>query len=58
MPQESYEKFVQYHEQGELLPPEKPGRSLALLSLYAPAAWSGEFLAWDAARVQQLEESR
>jgi NAD(P)-dependent dehydrogenase (short-subunit alcohol dehydrogenase family) len=53
---ESHEKFVQYHEQGQLLPPEKPGRALALLALYAPHEWSGEFIAWDAPRVERLTE--
>ena len=57
MPAESYQRFVTYHEQGELLPPEKPGRALALLALYAPHEWSGEFLEWDEERVQRLEET-
>jgi hypothetical protein len=37
-----------------LLPPEKPARSLAVLALHAPDAWSGEFIAWDDRRVLDL----
>lgn len=42
MPAERYQRFVDYHERGELLPPEKPGRALAALALHAPPEWSGE----------------
>jgi hypothetical protein len=31
-----------------------PGRALAVLALQAPRAWSGDFVAWDEARVQTL----
>ena len=54
MPEEVYERFVRYHEEGELLPPALPGRALAVLALYAPPSWSGEVLAWDADEVQAL----
>lgn len=54
MPAESHRRFRQYHEKGELLPPEAPGRALAALALAAPHAWSGEFIAWDDERVQAL----
>ena len=54
MPPEVYQRFVTYHEQGQLLPPELPGRALAVLALHAPRAWSGEFLSWDEERVQNL----
>lgn len=54
MPAERHRRFVQYHQQGELLPPEKPGRALATLALYAPPAWSGEFLQWDEPKVAAL----
>jgi NAD(P)-dependent dehydrogenase (short-subunit alcohol dehydrogenase family) len=47
-------RFVRYHETGELLPPERPGRALAALALFAPAEWGGEFMRWDDERVQQL----
>ncbi len=49
-----HQRFLDYHEQGELQPPEMPGRALAALALRAPHEWSGEFLAWDEERVQQL----
>jgi NAD(P)-dependent dehydrogenase (short-subunit alcohol dehydrogenase family) len=54
MPAGDHQRFVGYHEGGELLPPERPGRALAALALFAPVAWSGEFLAWDEERVEAL----
>ena len=54
MPESAHARFVAYHEQGELLPPEVPGMALAILALYAPPEWSGEFIAWDEERVQAL----
>jgi len=54
MPADSHRRFVAYHEEGELLPPEVPGRVLAVLALHAPAGWSGEFLSWDDEPVQAL----
>jgi NAD(P)-dependent dehydrogenase (short-subunit alcohol dehydrogenase family) len=54
MPAERHQRFVRLHEQGELLPPELPGRALAVLALYAPPAWSGEFLQWDEEKVAAL----
>jgi NAD(P)-dependent dehydrogenase (short-subunit alcohol dehydrogenase family) len=54
MPEEEYGRFVRYYEQGELLPPEVPGCALAVLALFAPHEWSGEFIAWDEERVQSL----
>ena len=54
MPSESYQKFRHYHETGDLLPPDVPGRALAVLALHAPHDWSGDFVAWDEERVQTL----
>lgn len=54
MPESEHARFVNYHEQGELLPPHLPGRALAVLALYAPHEWSGEFLSWDDDKVQAL----
>jgi NAD(P)-dependent dehydrogenase (short-subunit alcohol dehydrogenase family) len=54
MPAEVYDRFVRFYEEGELLLPEIPGRTLAILALYAPVDWSGEFLSWDEERVQEL----
>ncbi|MGD8624131.1 MAG: SDR family NAD(P)-dependent oxidoreductase [Anaerolineae bacterium] len=54
MPGEDHERFVRYHQQGELLPPEAPGCALAVLALYAPQSWNGEFVAWDEEQVQSL----
>ena len=54
MPEGAHARFVAYHEQGELLPPEVPGMALAIVALHAPPEWSGEFIAWDEERVQRL----
>lgn len=54
MPAENHRRFVEYHEEGELLAPEIPGRAMAVLALAAPPEWSGEFIRWDEARVQAL----
>lgn len=54
MPEETYGRYVRLHQEGELLSPESPGRALAVLALYAPHEWSGEFIAWDEDRVQAL----
>ena len=58
MPADSHQKFVAYHEEGDLLPPEVPGRVLAVLALYAPAGWSGEFVSWDDEAVQTLVQEK
>ena len=47
-------KFVRYHQEDELLPPEVPGCALAVLALYAPQEWSGMFLPWNNEPVQSL----
>lgn len=54
MSQEDHARFERDHAEGKLLPPEAPGASLAVLALYAPHDWSGEFIAWDEARLQAL----
>ena len=46
--------FADYHTAGELLPPDLPGRSLAMLAMYAPHDWSGEFISWDDERIRTL----
>jgi NAD(P)-dependent dehydrogenase (short-subunit alcohol dehydrogenase family) len=51
---QSYAHFVELFEQGRLLPPEKPGRAIAVLALWAPPALTGEFVRWDDARVEEL----
>jgi NAD(P)-dependent dehydrogenase (short-subunit alcohol dehydrogenase family) len=52
MPRETYEDFVAMHRRGALLPPEAPARTLAVLALHAPGAWSGRFFSWDEADIQ------
>lgn len=54
MAADEHARFVKYFEQGELLPPEQPGRALAALALYAPHDWSGEFIRWNEERVAAL----
>jgi NAD(P)-dependent dehydrogenase (short-subunit alcohol dehydrogenase family) len=54
MPDEVHARFVRYHRQGELLPPEAPGCAAAVLAFHAPHEWSGEFMSWNEERVQSL----
>ena len=54
MPEEAHERFLRLKETGELLPPAVPGGTLAVLALYAPREWDGDFLSWDEERVQEL----
>jgi hypothetical protein len=55
MQPEDHTFFMDLHTDRELLPPELPGRSLARVALYAPHAWSGEFISWDDERIAALE---
>jgi NAD(P)-dependent dehydrogenase (short-subunit alcohol dehydrogenase family) len=55
MPAAAHNRFVQMHEQGNLLPPEKPGRAIALLALRAPRKWNGRFLSWDDPEIAALD---
>jgi NAD(P)-dependent dehydrogenase (short-subunit alcohol dehydrogenase family) len=54
MPADEHARYVSLHEEGRLLPPELPGRALAILAMYTPREWSGSFLTWDEERVQNL----
>jgi NAD(P)-dependent dehydrogenase (short-subunit alcohol dehydrogenase family) len=54
MPADLYAKFVRYHQEGELLPPEVPACALAVLALHARREWSGAFLPWNNEPVQSL----
>lgn len=54
MPAQVHARFLRYHEEGELLPPAVPACSLTTLALYAPAEWSGTFLAWNEEKVLSL----
>jgi NAD(P)-dependent dehydrogenase (short-subunit alcohol dehydrogenase family) len=54
MPEEAYQRFLNLKEKGDLLPPEVPGGTLAVLALYAPRDWDGDFISWDEERVQEL----
>ncbi|NLG98972.1 MAG: SDR family NAD(P)-dependent oxidoreductase [Chloroflexi bacterium] len=55
MAEANYRRLAGAYETGTLLPPDLPGRAMALLALYAPPEWSGEVLNWDDDRVKQLE---
>ena len=57
MKPEAYQRFIDYYQRGELLPPERPARSLAVLALHAPRAWSGRFISWDDPEVLALMDS-
>ncbi len=56
MPPEEHARFLRYHREGTLLPPEVPGRILAWLALHAPRAWSGRSFAWDDPELQEARE--
>lgn len=57
MAESNYQRLSGAYESGSLLPPEQPGRAIACLALHAPVEWSGEALAWDEPRVQQLVQT-
>ena len=54
MGQRSYEWLAGLHEQGLLLPPDAPGKAIAVLAWAAPHEWSGQSLQWDDPRVREL----
>jgi NAD(P)-dependent dehydrogenase (short-subunit alcohol dehydrogenase family) len=54
MTDSEYQRFVDYHANDDLLPPELPGRAVAALALHAPSEWSGEFIRWNDDQVQAL----
>jgi len=56
MAPEAHSQYVEQFEQGQLLPPEKPGRAAAWMALYAPHEWSGEFIEWNDPRMPQFED--
>jgi len=51
---QSLARFVRLFEDGQLLPPEKPGQVLAKLALWAPSSLSGQFVSWDDAGMEHL----
>ncbi|MFZ0547439.1 MAG: SDR family oxidoreductase, partial [Candidatus Promineifilaceae bacterium] len=54
MIQADHQRFIGFHQNGQLLPPEIPSRALVALALHAPKEWSGDFLSWDDDRVEAL----
>ncbi len=56
MTEADHQRFVDYHEQGELIAPEQPALALAILAVAAPTDWSGQFISWDDPPVQMLIE--
>lgn len=54
MTAESHRRFMELHENEELLDPNLPGRALAIMALHAPPEWSGRFLSWDDEEVGAL----
>ena len=54
MPPELHAKFLAYHREGRLQPPAAVARPLITVALHAPAAWSGEFVAYYDDKVQAL----
>lgn len=56
MTPEAYQRFVNHHKDGDLMPPEVPGRAMAVLALHMPHEWSGRFITWNDDDVQALVE--
>ncbi len=54
MPPDLHAKFLAYQREGRLQPPEVVARPLIAVALHAPHAWSGRFVAYYDADVQQL----
>jgi NAD(P)-dependent dehydrogenase (short-subunit alcohol dehydrogenase family) len=54
MTEQDYTRLAGLYEQGRLVPPNLPGRAMAVLALRAPHAWSGETIQWDEERVKNL----
>jgi NAD(P)-dependent dehydrogenase (short-subunit alcohol dehydrogenase family) len=54
MPKDDHARFVRFYEEGELLPPEVPACSVAVLAFHAPHEWSGSFVGPSEERVQSL----
>ncbi len=53
MAQEAHQKFLNLYDQGQLEPPEVPGRTAAWLALKAPLDWSGQFLQYSEPRLAE-----
>ncbi|MEJ2285525.1 MAG: hypothetical protein P8X85_18270 [Desulfobacterales bacterium] len=53
MPADQIAYYRQLKEQGDLEPPEVPARAIAWLALYAPRAFSGQFLDYDDSRIRK-----
>lgn len=51
MPAHEGRFYQELKADGKLEPPDVPGKSIAWLALYAPPAWSGEFLNYDESRI-------
>ncbi|KAJ2744334.1 hypothetical protein GGI20_003061 [Coemansia sp. BCRC 34301] len=47
------EKYQKLHEEGALLDPELPARSIVRLALGAPKSMSGMFVAWDSPEIER-----
>ncbi|MEZ4770444.1 MAG: SDR family NAD(P)-dependent oxidoreductase [Caldilineales bacterium] len=54
---DTYQYFVDLHQQGRLLPPVTPATAAVGLALNAPVQWSGEVVEWDDERVQEIVRS-
>jgi len=54
MSEEAHAEFMGHKAQGTLLPPEVPGRALAVLALYATREIEGELVSWRDERVAAL----
>ena len=57
MPEEQHQRYLALHQEGKLMPPEVPARAVAALALFAPRAWSGQFIQWNSEAMQALMAS-
>ncbi len=57
MGESNYNRLYGLYEKGQLLPPDQPGKAIAVLALHAPYEWSGQTIQWDDAQVEQLAKS-
>jgi NAD(P)-dependent dehydrogenase (short-subunit alcohol dehydrogenase family) len=54
MQSEDYDKFIKYHETGQLKSPDDVAKKISSLCLYSPKEWSGRFVSLEDKDVETL----